>query len=1016
MKKIICALLLSFVLILLLFIGVGAQIDTLDSALIDSALISEEENDPGVVEGTGTHFEITDVGYLNVVVDVSSEVTMTLEVVDGELEIWVEPSLGTKTFTVQALLASTTYYKYTDNYHNLETLTTDASGSTSFSVDTTNSGNVWFQLHNSTCFLKDDATGGDCTSGASTCNGGVPIGTWTAATKTCTLTTDLTETVQIDNSGVTFDCAGNTISSTSTSGDGVRVNGPDSVTIKNCIISKFSDGIDIRNSEDSKLIGNNISGQRTEGICVRDSIKNLTVSGNTVSNTGRQGIELRNADDSTLAGNRVSDAGRQGILLRDSTGTNRFVNNTVTQTGPDNAVEIRDDFSGWVIEGNTINLQNPGFKNGLTLTRSGNAIIRDNVFNMGVSGGPGPGADADAISLFQNNVDHLIENNQFIGGVGVDQQRGIGAFGGSYTGNLIRNNAFSDIGTAITFNGLAENNQIIDNTITDSNALLFFMRGAEAKNNRFENNKVTDSPGDAISLFVDFDGSINNNLFVGNTIENSQGFAVDLEVVEGVIVDNTFTKNVITNNLLGAFNIGPVNLGSAVDITLTQNDIVNNGASPQVFADAGIELSLNDIGNYWGHSCNTDADGDGIPELFSPNVDSNRFDVRDSFPFNVPVAGLTVLPAPNACISDNCPLPNPAQGDADNDGVGDACDNCPLADNQDQANLDGDLSGDVCDPCNEGLACSTSGVCGLGTCQKTSAKCEPKCLGNPSRTNYAGDETKACTKLTTQASCELAFQEGVAISAATRSEVASCYWTGTSCTACGNPDEFLDDGSPSGICTNKCRRDICEGDPSRTLFGGGPRSNACKRMFSGDQASCESAYHLGRGGIANCLFGRVFPTQCSGCGLNLAGLELCVNECHIQCLAFGDDEAACSNAVSGTGGPACSVVDINTCGCPDDTDGDGVPDSEDDCPSSVKDELFLDLNANSYGQNFPFGPFETGPNNVQSVVYDMKTTRGCTCSQIVENLSAGEGHLKKGCSPSLMEEWTGINGEADRAK
>ena len=55
-----------------------------------------------------------------------------------------------------------------------------------------------------------------------------------------------------------------------------------------------------------------------------------------------------------------------------------------------------------------------------------------------------------------------------------------------------------------------------------------------------------------------------------------------------------------------------------------------------------------------------------------------------------------------------------------------------------------------------------------------------------------------------------------------------------------------------------------------------------------------------------------------------------------------------------------------------------------------------------------------GPGNDPSIVYSMTETKGCTCEQIVGKMGAGEGHLKKGCSPSLMEEFTGISHEPDR--
>ncbi|MFH1725800.1 MAG: LamG-like jellyroll fold domain-containing protein [Elusimicrobiota bacterium] len=101
---------------------------------------------------------------------------------------------------------------------------------------------------------------------------------------------------------------------------------------------------------------------------------------------------------------------------------------------------------------------------------------------------------------------------------------------------------------------------------------------------------------------------------------------------------------------------------------------------------------------------------------------------------------------------------------------------------------------------------------------------------------------------------------------------------------------------------------------------------------------------------------------------------------------------------------------------PADPDGDGVfEDFEgetDECPDSALDGMAL--NPNQYGQNGSYGAFEVGPDNAQSLVYDMAATRGCTCAQIVAGLGAGEGHLKKGCSPGLMQQWTGISAQPDR--
>jgi len=163
---------------------------------------------PGILEGTGTNFEITDSSYLNISVNSSEEIKVLLQSVPEMVTIYVEPvsEATSTTITISGFAPNTTYYKYEDSHRNLVEFTTDGTGSYTYEQDLSQEHLVFIQTHPSTIFLTSTGWEDDY--------GNEPeVGTWDPITLTGALTTDINyKTIEIDDNGITLNGAGHVIS------------------------------------------------------------------------------------------------------------------------------------------------------------------------------------------------------------------------------------------------------------------------------------------------------------------------------------------------------------------------------------------------------------------------------------------------------------------------------------------------------------------------------------------------------------------------------------------------------------------------------------------------------------------------------------------------------------------------------------------------------------------------------------------------------------------------------------
>jgi parallel beta-helix repeat protein len=326
--------------------------------------IAEDPKIYGVVSGTGTNFSVLDSQYLNISFTSADSVKLSLESIPETVNIRIEPDapVAYTSVTVGGFSPLTVYHKYEDGYIKHEAFTTDENGEYTYDQDLSGAHRIFIQPRSSTKVISSNGNGGDCPL----------VGIWDGATKTCTLTKDLAETVQLVTSGLTLDGNGHTITGLG-SGSGIYIGPPGkNHIVKNIKVRNFSYGMYMESSDN--MLKNTDLSENNTGLRVENASGN-TIEANLINSNRNNGIDLFNKGGNTFTGNTIEFNTNSGMSIL-SSHSNTVRGNSISK----NNWGIYNNFANSnVFDGNTINNNTVSAINLIYQSSASNKIINNTI-------------------------------------------------------------------------------------------------------------------------------------------------------------------------------------------------------------------------------------------------------------------------------------------------------------------------------------------------------------------------------------------------------------------------------------------------------------------------------------------------------------------------------------------------------------------------------------------------------------------------------------------------------------